>query len=118
MKNQKDAIDLLRYEKLIRNIPKGEKNAIKTPQLLISMNYLERDKRSLQAMIEDARGEGILICSSSNGYYFPSKKEELEKYISSQKKRCKAHNKGLKPFIKELKKIEELENIENGKTLF
>lgn len=110
-------INELLYAKLTSHIAVGEENAIKMNQLLEAMNLKEKDKRDVQSMIERARGDDVLILSSGKGYFFPSNIAELRRYINSQKRRIKSHWKALKPFIKELNRLEELEKIQKGETL-
>lgn len=110
-------INELLYANLTSHIAVGEVNAIKTNQLLESMHLKESDIRDLREMIERARGDEVLILSSGKGYFFASNIAELRRYINTQKRRIKSSWKALRPFIKELNRLEELEKIEKGETL-
>lgn len=76
---------MLRIE---RFIPAGEAGAISEKTLATVLNVTRRDVRML---VENARREGVPICSTCNpmhgGYYLPLTKREARVYIRMQEHR-------------------------------
>lgn len=65
-------------EKLLSVIGKGEENAIKQEEITRLTGLSARDTR---AIIERLRADGMVICSSNAGRFFPERIEELDSYV-------------------------------------
>lgn len=65
------------YQDIIDILPKGKENAqnVKVLSELYGMNL-----RVFQKMLHDARIHGIIICSSNEGIYIPSNREEVKRF--------------------------------------
>lgn len=63
----------------------GEKRAISRARLAEISGL---DVRDVCRCIEDLRRKGVLICSSSRGYYYPETKRELERHARKEHNRA------------------------------
>lgn len=74
-----------------RYIPDGQQNAISQRQLA---NVLQCSLREARLMVEQARRQGVPICSScdaiNGGYYMPQTKAEAKSYIFFQNHRIES----------------------------
>ena len=67
-----------RWKKLTDNIPPLHNNhGISMGELSVNLGLKKRD---LRRAIEDARRHGVLICSTSNGYYMPTTLPQISAY--------------------------------------
>lgn len=94
------------FRKLLDLIPEGKERAIPMPVLA---NYMHFDEITLKHFICRCRKEGNIICSSSNGYYFPADVHELEDFYIRMMSRKTTTEKVLKPVEKLLKEEGRLE---------
>lgn len=85
-------------------IPSGITNAVSQEELAIRMNC---DKRTVRALIFNARVHNAVICSTcegtTGGYYIPLSANEALPYINMQRSRIRSAELALKPvedFIK------------------
>ncbi len=98
-------------EQLLKVIPVGRENAIKS-DVLASLLSLH-NKREVGFAISEAREKGAVILSDTvNGYYLPSTKTEIESFIKSMEKRGKLILKATKSAKKQLSLIEGQEEME------
>lgn len=65
-------------------IPYGAKYAISQETLA---QILDTDKRQVRLYIEQARRQGVPICSGNEGYFLPLTPAEALPYIIAQKRR-------------------------------
>ena len=66
---------------VIKTLRKGEDNAIKADKLA---KLADLKPRELRSTLEWLRGQGIVICGSQNGYFYPETKSELGRYIHQE----------------------------------
>lgn len=66
---------------VIKTLRKGEDNAIKADKLA---KLADLKPRELRTTLECLRGQGIVICGSQNGYFYPETKSELGRYIHQE----------------------------------
>ena len=85
-------------------ISTGEDNAVSLAELC-QITGLE--SRALRLLIEAARRNGAVICSSVNGYFFPETLLELQDYIHRERARSKSITRSLKAAEKLLKDWKE-----------
>jgi len=94
---------------LMEYIPAGRENAIQAKELahLLGINY-----RAVTMIIHDLRAGGEVICSDNssdcNGFYKPTCKAEIEKFVKQMKSRTIKIKSALKPAEKALRDMEEL----------
>lgn len=74
-------------------ISTGEDNAVSLAELC-QITGLE--SRALRLLIEAARRNGAVICSSVNGYFFPETLLELQEYVHRERARSKSITRSLK----------------------
>ncbi len=89
--------------KIVDLLQNGEKNAINMAELAARVNL---DERELRRVIFRERCNGEIILSSSAGYYLPSNKEELERYIKRTEARAKSAFRSLKEARRKLRALE------------
>lgn len=77
-----------------------------TPAEAILLFDCELTDRELRKCIETMRREGIVIASSSKGYYFPSNYTELAKYVHTMEAAAKSTFYTLKSARKMLMEME------------
>ena len=96
---------------LMSILPRGKENAIKSDVL---MNLIGLSgKREVGQVIQEARSKGAVILSdTTNGYYLPSNKTEIESFIKSMEKRGKLILKATKSAKKQLTFLEGQEEME------
>lgn len=71
----------------LRNIlPTGKNNAISARELAAKLGVSDRVLRDI---VTGDRVKGIVICSSSAGYYLPASKDEIKEFCSFMDKRAK-----------------------------
>lgn len=71
----------------LRNIlPTGKNNAISARELAAKLGVSDRVLRDI---VTGDRVKGIVICSSSAGYYLPASKDEIKEFCSFMEKRAK-----------------------------
>lgn len=70
---------------ITKSIRFGEENAVKCTELE-SITGLE--SRDVKRCIETLRRSGVVICSSSNGYFFPETRAELRTFIHREAARA------------------------------
>lgn len=58
--------DFTSYEEVVCAIPKGKQNAISRNSLVVKLGMGDR---LVRRKIQEARGDGVLIVNSGNGYY-------------------------------------------------
>lgn len=86
MKKRNKQTKMQKYNKIIRLIPIGHKNAVSMRYLANILNTTNRDIREI---IHRARLDGIMICGDDYGYYRPANEEELIRYYF--RVRCRAN---------------------------
>lgn len=74
---------MIDYETIL---PKGEEHAIKSADLAARLGF--ENTRQLQVDIAKARGNGVMILSSGRGYYLPSSKAEVERFVKTMRARA------------------------------
>lgn len=76
---------------IVKALREGEDNAIKANDLCMIADLKPRELRST---IEYLRRNGVVICSSQNGYFYPETKLELGRYIHQEtaRERSIIHN--------------------------
>lgn len=76
----------------------------------ISKEFLEKisgiGNRRMRKCIEQERGQGKLICSSTQegGYFIPKNEIEIKKYINEQNNRILSIKSALEPFKRAIEK--------------
>ncbi len=100
---------------IIDFIPVGKSNAVHRTELT---NRTGLASREVDRVIFEARKNGAVICSATQGYYIPETAEEALQYYAAQQSRIRSGNIALRPvreYIKregQRKQWEELERIE------
>lgn len=86
---------------LTESIPAGRKEAV-------SMRYLAKihglTEREIRRAIEQARRDGMLICSSEQGYFLPETVQEIRAYTRRMSARIRTGRECLEPFLIELER--------------
>lgn len=67
----------------------GEDNAIQSRDL---ERLTDSSPRDVKKCIEALRRSGVVICSSSKGYFYPDSKAELRKFIHQEATRAHSIN--------------------------
>ncbi len=94
---------------LMEYIPAGRENAIKAKEIAnrLGMNY-----RAVTMLIHSLRTSGAVICSDNssdcNGFYKPTCKADIEKFVKQMNSRTKKIKSAVKPAEKALRDMEEL----------
>lgn len=94
---------------LLAHIPTGRENAIQAKELahLLGMNY-----RAVTLLIHSLRTSGAVICSDNssdcNGFYKPTCKADIEKFVRQMNSRTIKIKKAVKPAEKALREMEKL----------
>lgn len=88
---------------LLAVIGTGEKAAVTSKQIKQSFGLTERELRKI---VERCRRNGVYILSSDNGYFFPSSKEELQRFIRRENSRVKNQCITLLPMKRYLKQLD------------
>lgn len=92
-----------------RYIPDGQQNAISQRQLAAVLQCSLRDVR---LMVEQARRQGVPICSScdaiNGGYYMPQNKAEAKVYIFMQNHRIESALAARQAVIDTLEKLPDV----------
>lgn len=86
---------------LTDTIPTGQDSAL--PMYHLAMMH-GLSARKMRLAVENARRDGILICSSDRGYFMPETVFELQEYARRTSARLKTGKACLAPFLRELKK--------------
>lgn len=73
-------------EDLKNILPTGKENAISARELAAKLGVSDRVLRDL---VTTDRVKGIVICSSSAGYYLPASKNEIREFCNFMEKRAK-----------------------------
>ncbi len=94
-----------RFARILAVIPRGEENAVSMRFLsgLLGMN-----PRNIRQLIESARRDGNVICSSDAGYYIPCNDEELRRFYLRTRARISTSFACLQPVVKVLKEVDSL----------
>lgn len=84
-----------KYKKLLSCIPDGRKNAISQRRIA---NLLQCDERDIRSHVQNARHDGIPICSipGQRGYYMSDNPEEVFACYFAFKQRNKSNSDVLK----------------------
>ena len=86
---------------LTDSIPTGHRDAV-------SMGYLAKlhnlSERKMRFAVENARRDGILICSGDRGYFLPETVTEIKDYAKRTSARIRTGRACLAPFLRELRK--------------
>lgn len=85
---------------------RGAGDATPAEAILFGFSLTDRD---LRKCIETMRRAGIIIASSSKGYYLPATRKELEEYIKRTEKAARSIFATLKYARRALKKTESCE---------
>ena len=88
------------YSALLGLIPKQKENGISRKDLAETLRISPRDVSRLVLM---ARLKGIIICSDSNGYYFPKDDAEALAFYNAEHKRAMTTLRSLKAVRSKLK---------------
>lgn len=94
-------------EKILSALREGENNAVSLCEM---QRIAGLDNRSTRLVIENLRREGVVICSSDSGYFYPKKLSELKAYVNKERHRCQSIELTLMPALELLEKWE----CENG----
>ncbi len=81
----------------------GEQNAIKSADLAARLGF--ENTRQLQVDIAKARGNGVMILSSGRGYYLPSSKAEVERFVETMRSRALNTLKAIKTANRYLRQV-------------
>lgn len=65
------------YKPLLKLIGTGEDNSISLTNLSIMCG---REPREVKHLVQQARLDGVLICSTENGYFYPQDIEDIERF--------------------------------------
>lgn len=65
------------YEPILKLISTGEDNAISLTRL---SNVSGREPREVKHLVQQARLDGVLICSTENGYFYPENIEDVASF--------------------------------------
>lgn len=68
---------------ILEALKKGEENAIHVQELA---DMFKCDITAVKAEIRKLRREGVLICSSTKGYYIPANKADIERFYRKMRK--------------------------------
>lgn len=71
-------------ERIMQALRTGENNSV---SLLDMCRVSGLDNRSTRQTIENLRRDGVVICSSDNGYFYPADISELQRYVRREKAR-------------------------------
>lgn len=94
------------YKWIYTRIGNGASDATPAEAILFGHTLTDRE---LRRYIEIMRRSGIIIASSSKGYYFPSNSAELAKYVHMMESTAKSTFYTLKSARKMLKELEGAE---------
>jgi len=100
------------YREILALIRSGEWNAVPLRELVRRTGLHER---VLRLHIERLRREGIVIISGNQGYYFPARLGEIQRYRRREESRAKAvffTLKSTRTLEKEVAEQEEGHNVE------
>lgn len=90
-------------------IPRGINNAITQSDLSSVLNI---DKRTIRAMVYQARKNGTVICSTpdseSGGYYLPESPKEAVPYVKFQQARIHSATEALRSAVKYVEDSSEI----------
>ena len=86
---------------LTDSIPRGQADAVSMSQL---STLHQMSARKVRLAIENARRDGVLICSSERGYFMPVTVDEIQTYTRRTSARIRTGRACLAPFLRELKK--------------
>lgn len=86
---------------LTDTIPTGQHDAVSMYHLAM-MHGLSA--RKMRLAVENARRDGILICSGDRGYFLPETVTEIKDYAKRTSARISTGRACLAPFLRELKK--------------
>lgn len=89
---------------LIDYIPTGEENAVKCSELA---KIFECNERDITSSINALRNDGIIICSSTEGYFKPSDNEDIKSFVRQMKHRVIEIQKAVKPAEEYLKGVKQ-----------
>ena len=64
-----------RSQALFELLGRGRQSSTSSSELA---RYFKTDQRGLRQIVRDARCEGLVICSSVNGYFLPKSREEVQ----------------------------------------
>lgn len=84
-------------------IPRGEEHAVKLRDLV---NLTGLSGREIYKTIESLRRQGNVICATDAGYFRPTNKDELRRYLRRANARVRSESILLHPARKLLKKWE------------
>lgn len=74
---------LKKHERLLSVIPEGRKNGKRGKDLAKRLGV---DLRTFTKAVQCARGDGVIICASSeDGYYLSKNPEDIKAYIAIQR---------------------------------
>lgn len=90
-------------EKILNALREGENNAVSLCEM---QKIAGLDNRSTRLVIENLRRDGVVICSSDNGYFYPKELSELKAYVNKERHRCQSIELTLMPALELLKKWE------------
>lgn len=65
------------YDSILKLIGTGEDNAISLTNLSIASG---KEPREVKYLVQKARLDGVLICSTENGYFYPHDIEDIERF--------------------------------------
>lgn len=86
---------------LTDTVPTGQEGALPMHDLAIIHGL---SARQMRLAVENARRDGVLICSSDRGYFMPETIFELQEYARRTSARLRTGRACLAPFLRELKK--------------
>jgi biotin operon repressor len=91
------------YQKVLKLLSSGKEEAIPMETLA---RVLAVNPREIRQAILDARRDGIVVCSGTEGYYFPKSDEEVLKYYRINHARAMTTLASLKATRKLIKQME------------
>ena len=101
---QQQLLSTTPYSWIYERVGHGAEDATPAEAILFGHTLTDRE---LRKCIETMRREGIVIASSSRGYYFPSDYMELAKYVHTMEAAAKSMFYTLKAARRMLKEMEE-----------
>ena len=93
------------YDTVIDLIPLGARNSVSMQAL---SNRLGINPRLVRKAVLDARLDGVIICSSSSGYFLPETVSELDAFYRSSRSRALTTLKSLSATRRALKDFREV----------
>lgn len=90
-------------ERIVQSLRTGEDSALSLEDMCIVSGLPDRETR---LVIEDLRRNGVVICSSNKGYYYPADVGELRSYVHKEQARSNSISENIRAAVKMLNEWE------------